>query len=73
MALLGFPNLIRPNGSNLDSETDHFMGVLMLKNDPLIYRRAFLWSFLVRRASHDRPWKLQRHRLAATKVGFEAR
>ena len=31
MALLDFPNVVRPNESNPDSETSHFAGVWTLK------------------------------------------
>ena len=52
--------MIGPNGSNSDSETSHFAGVVMLKkNYPLIYGRLFhnvsLWEkvFLGPVASRD--------------------
>ena len=60
VALLGFWNMIGPNGFNSDSEMSHFAGVVTLrKMCPLIYRRLFhnvsLWEkvFLGQCASRD--------------------
>ena len=40
--LIKCPNVIGPKGSNSDSETNHFIGSVMLRNNyPLLYKHFF--------------------------------
>ena len=44
MALLDFPNVIGPNGSNHDSEMSHFVGVVPLYRMYPPFDRCFIRS-----------------------------